>query len=312
MRHPASPLSVAMAFFLFFPLGSTCLPAQETPALAFKPLVDLNSVAAQLQDGKGVLRIRGRANRVPAGTILEIALHYSFQELEKFEFTLDASRRIDAQLPSTRINGFATGLYVSVSIPYEKQSREVRESIDKNPEDFPPAHMPWRSAYGELTFAVGSDAELQRQGEATREFFKTRILKLVALDRRMGELLGRAESGAGFVVDGKLDPETWMQAVEKEVRDPLREVQREITEAGANLSYLALLRDVDYLRELASSVAQRSIERSRALFQNSGLPLDARDVSPQGLNTSTKGRPTPQSMERLVKRLCDSQGISLP
>lgn len=295
---------VALSVLLLVSWGS----AQEETT--FKPPVKLSSVSGKEKKGQWFISVTGSAQGVPAGAVIEFKLRYSFKTLEVFSLTLDPSKRFTHDFESHVINGVVDKLFLTASIPLAKQSQEVRAKMEADPKAFPPAAAPWMTSFNEKAFATGSKSQLDAVARKNAEYMKTTILKLAELDGLMGQERKKALEKSDYVQGDSLDTTRWQKFVEGKVRDPIREIQKDIVAKKRESAFLPTLRYLDWLKELSSAVAKRSYTRSKSMYRKLGLSYDPADVAPRDIDASAR-KSDAKALDRLITKICDGMGISL-
>ena len=287
--------------------------SQDVPPGPLIPPIDVEKIQVKQSkkaDEGWVLTIscsKSREIKLPEGTLLDCELRVGVTPVYYFKHQLGSKSRFKI-VEKTGLTGFVQNVTLRIKLDYVKQSVPIREYIDKKPQLLPKNRMPWTYKYGANRFDLGDVAKLETQKVEVRKFFKEKIEALVAADRKLSEARKRAIAEEGFQKGGKFDPNGWQAWIEKEVRDPIREIQAEIRDAP-KLKFYAAKRDLDtYLVDLSRAVARRSYARSRDLYEELGLAPDPADSVPKKIDANSK-KYRAKDLKLVIERLRESQQI---
>ena len=290
--------------------------AQDGGAPEEPKFVELQQVTAiENPDKKGTwsLKLRGKAPRLPKGTEIEFMVRRSHNDLGSFKTILSGTKKIDETFALDFIEGYVKGVSLKAFIRFELQSPEVQAEIQKHPDDFPMHANPWFQNFQDDPFDLGSEADLKRQKGEIREFFRKTITDLAKTYKKFDDAYKKAADKKDYVKGETLDTEAWRKFVDETIHKRLRELQKEITAAEKRLPFIVNnvnKRDLKYLRNLSGSIARRTVKDSTKLYTSYGLSIALEDAAPKGLDTNARrSYPGPRDFSRLVKRMCDSQGI---
>ncbi|MEM7167090.1 MAG: hypothetical protein AAF581_16630 [Planctomycetota bacterium] len=301
----------AMLAFAVLALGALPATAQsEDDASAPVRLFELTSVAALKKGDHWVIKVKGKASKIPEKAVVEVAVNRSFANLERFRFELPESRRFQEEFVATRINGEVDKLFVTLSLPLVHQPKSVLKVIEKKGDVFPKEQQPWATSFAEKMFMAGTQADLNQKKKDLEKFFKSTLKEIVALNKRFENYRSEAVTKTRFTSGGGFDSEKWLKAVEGDIRDPLRKVQEGIMEKVTSITYLDAKRDLGYIRQFAASVAKRTYDRSHSVHRELGQSVHPKD-RPEDIDVATSKKPTKKYMRRLVSRICDSRGIDM-
>jgi hypothetical protein len=286
-------------------LLSTAVAAQDP-----LPFLELTAIKA-VPKGKGwEIEFSGTAPRLPDGTIIEFSIIWRTQPLRTFDHKLDATGRFHEKRHLEDLVGFAPEVYLKAKIDYVRQPRSVQEAMEKDPATFPIERGPWSVRFWGHRFALGTEAQVAAQEESVRTFFRESLKRALAIEKTFRGARAGAKDGSRFQKAGAFDSGAWQKTVETEVRDPLRELQRELAAEKGTLRILPHQRDFGYLNGIVNAIARRSYERSRSLYDELGLSPDPADLSPREIDIDCQ-QSSSSYLEETTKRLCESQKIQL-
>ncbi len=293
-----------------FLLVGTPAPAQDDIPTPPKAIIELTTAKGTPLGQGWVIEFSGKAPLLPEGTIVEFALFWGTHSLRTFELTIDGSRRFNEKREFSDLVGFAAEVFLRAKIDFLRQPREIQEKMEKDPESFPIERSPWSSKFYPQRFPLGTPAELDSQNDLVKAFFLDSLNRALAGEKAFSSARVGAEDGSRFQNSGEFDTAAWQHFVEKEVRDPLRALQREQRSEQAGVRIIPHERDFKYLNEIINAVALRSYERSRSLYQKLGLSPDPGDFSPKEIDIDCK-RSNSQYLLTTTERLCKSQNIDI-
>ncbi|MFN0058863.1 MAG: hypothetical protein ACKVX7_10445 [Planctomycetota bacterium] len=278
------------------------------------PIVFLKVETTPVSGGGWKFKFSGKKTsnvELPGGTIFDMTIRSGARDLDSFTLELKHTKLFDAEFESKKIDAFLHGLIVKASIFYEKQPPEVKEFFDKNPVAFPKGSSPWKFSLHEPPINLGTPADIEKQTVEVRKFFEQQLKSLLQADQKLTTEGGKAASKQSFVKNDKFDTESWQIWIEKEVREPIRKVQREISAAKKSARFLSAERDLNkYLKDIGAAVARRSYQKSLDLYRSLGVAEDPRDQAPKDVDAVSK-RFRDEDLKKLVDLLCESQQITL-
>ncbi len=305
MRFLCNRSRIWLALVFLIPAVVSAQESETAP-----DLVELTTVKAK-QSGDGwQIDFSGKAPKVPAGTVVKIALWWKFQELMSYEITIDGSQRFRESKMFKDLNGFAKAVFLRSEIDFLDQTREIQALMEKDSETWPMAKNPWSWRYYDQRFNLGTDAQLAEQARRARQFFLDAVKEALSADQKVTRQRKAVEGGTAFQKNGTFDSAAWQKWLEAEVRDPIRELQERMRTEKHRLWLLPHGRDFTYLSEVVNAVARRSFERSRDLYQKLGMSADSADLAPKNININCK-RSNSKYLNQRVKQLCQSQEIDL-
>ncbi len=289
--------------------GAAAAAAAQEAAAPKLPII-INSVSPQKKKDGWYLRVVGKAPELPAGTVIDFVVRWLSKDVDAFTVTLDGSRQIREKFLARKITGPIENLHLRAYIHFAKQPESVRKKLEGNPTRFPMKQNPWTYVFMDQGFKVGTEAQLKKQREEIREFFKASLIVLERIESSFTEAHDQAQEKTRFVKNEQFNADAWQQWQEKEVREPLRRIQAKIRASKNNVVFLPFKRDLGYLGDIGCCVAKRSVERSKALYREQGLSPDPKDLAPKDLDLNAK-RQTVKHLRQRAELLMESQGIDL-
>lgn len=305
-------LKLMVIGFAFSSLVSTAA-AQENNGNVTYPL-DFDSVKVEKTKTGWEIAIQGKRSadmKLPSGAIIDFALRWRFKNVDHFSIELKGGSRKFKKKFTTHFLTSVRGLLLRAEIMYSKQPKAVREYIDKHKDDYFPGKGPWVYTYGSHPINLGSEAEVAKQQAAVKAFFKTQLEAVIALESKLRAQIKLAEEKKAFHKDEAFDPKAWQAWIEKDIRDPIRKIQKESLAAQKDLRFLNHSRDLEtYLPQVTQIIARRSYENSKALYKTLGLKPDKADLLPKNIHTNAK-RYRAKDLVRYLRRINDSQQLGL-
>ena len=227
--------------------------------------------------------------KLPAGAVLDFSLRWRFKDIENFPVTLSGSSRKFKKTFTTKFDTSVHGLFLRAQLYYDKQPKAVKAYIDKHRERFFPGKGPWIYNYGNQRINLGTEADIKKQNQEVKDFFKRHLEAVTALENKLTAQIRLAAKKEAFHQGDKFDAKAWQAWLEKEIRDPIRKLQRENAAARKDLKFLANSRDIEiYLPRVNQIMARRSYENSKKLYQRLGLPVSKEDKLPKDIHTNAK------------------------
>lgn len=276
--------------------------------------LDLDRIDVKKKGDHWEIKLDGKRNAdmdLPAGTVIDGALRWRFKDIEFFTITLEGSSRKFTQRVETKFGGAIHGLFLRLQIVYIKQPKHVKEFIDKHHDDFFPGKGPWVYTYGTKPIDLGTEAEIENQKKEVKAFFKRHVESTIELEKKLRQQVQLAEEKKIYFDGGSFDTKEWQKWLEKEIRDPIRKLQKERLAAENDVLFLNHSRDVEkYLPEVLRIMARRSYELSKDLYKTLGLPPDKADLTPKDIHTNAR-KFDASTMLDYMRRLNDSQQLGL-
>ena len=272
--------------------------------------IELTSVKVNKVKDEWQLRLSGKGTDLPAGTVVDFEIRYRTFVLYDFKITLDGSRRIDEKITLKGLTGAISGAQLRSEIQPTSQSRKVQEAMSKDPKKYPLETAPWKQSFWRRKFDIGSASDIEKAKLSARTFFLTKTREVLSLQRSFEKARTEAVEGQRFQKSGKFDGASWQSYVERDCREKIRELQREIRTASKSLDMIPQSRDLKYLVEIVNAVAKRSYDRSISLYQELGLNPNVADMSPKDIDVNCRSTKL-SSLQKTVERLFESQQIDM-
>jgi hypothetical protein len=273
-------------------------------------LVELTTASVKPSKGGWELSFVGTGAKLPKGAVLKWSLQWRMQSLREFTTTLGGNKKIRETIPFEDLQGYAADIFLRLEIDYLAQPREVKEAMDKDPETFLMEQNPWTIRFWDQRFSLGTEAQMEKQKEEARKFFLDTLKGALAAEKKFSQKSTAAESGSDFQKGGAFDSKAWQRFVEKDVRDPLRALQKSLRDKGGHLMLLTESRDLGYLTEIVNAIALRSYERSRTLYEKLGIIPDSADFSPKEIDVNCSSSKS-SYLQKRTQQLCRSQKIDM-
>ena len=252
----------------------------------------------------------GKANDLPAKTVIGFEVRWRTNIVYSFSVALDGTRRIDTTIPLAGLKGTLGGLQLRSEIRPNSQPREVQLVMEKNPKKYPVETAPWKQSFWKNKFDLGSATDIEKARIEAQSYFLKKIKGGLKVQRTFETARTEALDGARFQKAGKFDPKSWQAFCEKDVRDPIRALQQDMKDSSKTLTMLPHSRDMKYLVEIVNAIAKRSFDRSRSLYSELGLTPDTDDLSPVRIDINCRSTKL-SNLQKTVERLCESQQIEM-
>lgn len=272
--------------------------------------IELTSAKVLKVKGEWELRLAGKGTDLPAGTVIDFEIRYRTFVLYGFKITLDGSRRIDEKVPLKGLSGAISGAQLRSEIKPTSQTRKVQEVMSKDPKKYPLETAPWKQSFWRQKFDIGSASDIENAKKSARSFFLTKTREVLALQRSFEKARTEALNGERFQKSGKFDGASWQSYAERDCREKIRELQRDIRTTSKSLDMIPQSRDLKYLVEIVNAVAKRSYDRSISLYRELDLNPEVADMSPKDIDVNCRSTNL-SSLQKTVERLFESQQIDM-
>ncbi len=273
-------------------------------------LLKLTSISASPK-GKGwEVEFSGAAPKLPPGSVIDFSLWWRTYKLQEFRVTLSGTGKFREKRAFEEMTGFAQGVSLKAAINFLGQSRSVKEAMEKDPVTFNLERNPWTVRFQKQSFGLGTEQQLEGQSLEAQNVFRDSLKTALRVEKLFSSKRSEAIGGTAFQSGGTFAPKEWQTFAEKEVRDPLRELQKTLRDTENSLLMLPYKRDFGYLTDIVNAVSLRSFERSRSLYGKLGIKPDSSDFSPRDINVSCQSSKSTFLTKR-TKQLCKSQKIEL-
>ncbi len=306
MRAVIAPLLLGIVFCA----STVCAQDDSGPPKPPPTFVELTSVQPSKKKDVWQLRVVGKANDLPAKTVIGFELRWRTNIVYSFSVELDGTRRIDTTIPLAGLEGTLGGLQLRSEIRPNSQPREVQLVMEKDPKKYPVETAPWKQSFWKKKFDLGSAADIEKARIEAQSYFLKQIKGGLKLQRIFESARTAALDGSRFQKAGKFDPKSWQSFCEKDVRNPIRALQQDMKDFSKTLTMLPHSRDMKYLVEIVNAIAKRSFDRSRSLYSELGLTPDTDDLSPVRIDINCRSTKL-SNLQKTVERLCESQQIEM-
>ena len=272
--------------------------------------IELTSVKVNKIKDNWQLRVAGKATDLPAGCVIDFQIRWRTFVLYDFKITLDGSRRIDEKIDLKGLVGSISGAQLRSEVQPSSQSRAVQDVMSKDKKKYPIEAAPWKQSFWRQKFDIGSATDIEKAKKNAQSFFLAKTKEVLNLQRAFEKARTEAIDGARFQKGGKFDGPSWQSFVERDCREKIREMQKDIKESSKSLDMIPQSRDLKYLVEIVNAVAKRSYDRSISMYREMGLNPDVADMSPKDIDVNCRSTKL-SSLQKTVERLFESQQIDM-
>ena len=272
--------------------------------------IELTSVKVVKVKDDWQLRVAGKGTDLPAGTVIDFQIRWRTFVVFDFKIELDGSRRIDEKIILKNLRGALSGCQLRSEIVPASQSRDVQSAMSKNPKQYPIETAPWKQSFWRQKFDIGSATDIEKAKKNAQSFFLAKTKEVLNFQRAFEKARTEAIDGARFQKGGKFDGASWQSFVERDCREKIRKMQKDIKESSKSLDMIPQSRDMKYLVEIVNAVAKRSYDRSISLYRELGLNPDVADMSPKDIDVNCRSTKL-SNLQKTVERLFESQQIDM-
>jgi hypothetical protein len=303
-------LIALIATGFLFPSAVVAQDDEGGPPKPPPTFIELTSVKVSKVKDSWQLRVAGKGTDLPAGCVIDFQIRWRTFVIYDFKITLDGSRRIDEKIDLKGLTGAISGAQLRSEIQPSSQSRKVQDAMAKDPKKYPIETAPWKQSFWRQKFDIGSAADVEKAKKTAQAFFLAKTKEVLGLQRAFEKARTEAIDGARFQKSGKFDGASWQSYVERDCREKIRKLQKEIKDSSKSLDMIPQSRDLKYLVEIVNAVAKRSYDRSISLYRELGLNPDVADMSPKDIDVNCRSTKL-SSLQKTVERLFESQQIDM-